>query len=381
MGEAAKQRQPAKQSRAQPRCAQVRIQIFEFKFISPTFSRREREGAEIGAARLSSFARRRRGLGSLAVRSFSLSLSLLLLPLLLLPPPRDWWRRVRPHLAWREGRGRESRMSKWARRGTPPSDYGVLEPTLEALEGEVRARLGEKKQGLSRHESAWPVVQLNWQRTRYVHDMFYKFGRISQECFDYCARNKIIDKPLSDKWLEPGYEKLCSLHAIDPANHAFGTVSVCRVPKKDLAPGTLVINNFSGCRGCASGAQGESNIFGNRYGQRLAALQIRREELLEQERLKEEEAEREAEAAAAAAKAEKEERKRKRKEEKAADGDDDGDKAEKKKKKKHKKDKSSSKGGDGDGDGAGDERVWAASKEEEAEADLVEERAVAEGEA
>ena len=32
-----------------------------------------------------------------------------------------------------------------------------------------------------------------------------------------------------------------------------------------------------GCRGCSSGEQGEKNIFGNKYGQYLAGIQVRRE--------------------------------------------------------------------------------------------------------
>lgn len=32
-----------------------------------------------------------------------------------------------------------------------------------------------------------------------------------------------------------------------------------------------------GCRGCSSGDQGERNIFGNKYGQYLAGIQVRRE--------------------------------------------------------------------------------------------------------
>eukprot|EP00595_Chromulina_sp_UTEXLB2642_P003611 CAMPEP_0196767176 /NCGR_PEP_ID=MMETSP1095-20130614/37046_1 /TAXON_ID=96789 ORGANISM="Chromulina nebulosa, Strain UTEXLB2642" /NCGR_SAMPLE_ID=MMETSP1095 /ASSEMBLY_ACC=CAM_ASM_000446 /LENGTH=126 /DNA_ID=CAMNT_0042133847 /DNA_START=354 /DNA_END=734 /DNA_ORIENTATION=- len=35
---------------------------------------------------------------------------------------------------------------------------------------------------------------------------------------------------------------------------------------------------MTGCRGCASGSGGQKNIFGNRYGQYLAAIQISREE-------------------------------------------------------------------------------------------------------
>jgi len=118
-------------------------------------------------------------------------------------------------------------MSKFARKGAVPPDFGAVEPTLDALDAELRRVMTDRRQGRSKNEAAWPVVQLNWQRTRYVHDMYYKFGRVSPECFEYCSRNKIIDRALSDKWLEPGYEKLCCLHAVDPNAHAFGTVSTC----------------------------------------------------------------------------------------------------------------------------------------------------------
>ena len=115
-------------------------------------------------------------------------------------------------------------MSKFARKGQVPQDFGVLEPTLDALDNELRRVTVEKKSGRSKNESTWPVVQLSWQRTKYVHDMFYKHHKISQTCFDYCARNNIIDKALSDKWLEPGYNKLCCMQAIDTSATAFGTV-------------------------------------------------------------------------------------------------------------------------------------------------------------
>ena len=35
---------------------------------------------------------------------------------------------------------------------------------------------------------------------------------------------------------------------------------------------------MTGCRGCASGSGGENNIFGNKYGQYLASIQIAREQ-------------------------------------------------------------------------------------------------------
>ena len=102
------------------------------------------------------------------------------------------------------------------------------------------------------------------------------------------------------------------------------------MPKQNLRPGTVACDPFSGCRGCASGAAGESNIFGGKYGQRLAAIQIAREEALEAERAREEEA-------------------------RAAD------KAERKKRKKEEKRRATEAGGAG----AGGLEVWARSREEE----------------
>ena len=53
---------------------------------------------------------------------------------------------------------------------------------------------------------------------------------------------------------------------------------ICRVPKSSLAPGTTIEDPITGCRGCASGLDCEENIFGNKYGQDLAGIQIAREE-------------------------------------------------------------------------------------------------------
>ena len=50
------------------------------------------------------------------------------------------------------------------------------------------------------------------------------------------------------------------------------------------------IRSQTGCLGCASGkGAGPLNIFGNKYGQNLAAVQIARERRLEAKRLREEE--------------------------------------------------------------------------------------------
>ena len=76
---------------------------------------------------------------------------------------------------------------------------------------------------------------------------------------------------------QPGYARLCSTFAINPKNFNFGGVSICRVPKNKLEPGKLVQDQTTGCLGCATGAAGNYNIFGNKYGQNLADIQIERE--------------------------------------------------------------------------------------------------------
>ena len=83
-------------------------------------------------------------------------------------------------------------------------------------------------------ESQWPVHQINWQRSRYIYDLYYVYNKISREIYDYCVSNKIVDPALIAKWKKPGYERLCSTYAINPRNYKFGTVSICRVPKSSL---------------------------------------------------------------------------------------------------------------------------------------------------
>jgi bud site selection protein 31 len=169
-------------------------------------------------------------------------------------------------------------MSKFGRRikRAPDGFDDILEPTLTALDNEVREKVNEPHEGLRKSESQWPVHQINWQRTRYVYDMYYTYSRISKEIYDYCIINKLVDAALIAKWKKPGYENLCSTYVINPRNFKFGTVSVCRVPKSQLAEGTVVEDATTGCRGCASG--NAHNIFGNKYGQYLASIQIAREE-------------------------------------------------------------------------------------------------------
>ncbi len=50
------------------------------------------------------------------------------------------------------------------------------------------------------------------------------------------------------------------------------------MPTHSLAAGTQIEDATTGCRGCASGSEHSRNIFDNKYGQHLAAIQIAREE-------------------------------------------------------------------------------------------------------
>lgn len=170
-------------------------------------------------------------------------------------------------------------MSKFGRKQRPPPEgFDYIEGTLDALENELRDKVNESHEGMRKNETQWPIHQINYQRSRYVYDLYYKHHRISKEVYDYCVANKLVDANLIAKWKKQGYEKLCSTYSIDPKNFKFGTVSICRVPNKESA--VIIENPVTGCRGCATGSS-EENIFGNKYGQNLAAIQIAREEAME----------------------------------------------------------------------------------------------------
>ncbi|KAL9190732.1 hypothetical protein ACHAXT_000438 [Thalassiosira profunda] len=185
----------------------------------------------------------------------------------------------------------------------PPKGFNYLAPVLSALENELRDKVRESNAGKRNTESMWPVHQINWQRSRYVYDMYYTHKKISKKVYDYCIKNKLVDAALIAKWKKTGYERLCSTYVINSNNYKFGTTSICRVPLKDRSPEQRTAQDpTTGCRGCASGVGQPRNIFGNKYGQNLAAVQIAREarmEELERKRQREEEEE-EARAAAVA---------------------------------------------------------------------------------
>eukprot|EP00639_Heterosigma_akashiwo_P034928 CAMPEP_0194723176 /NCGR_PEP_ID=MMETSP0296-20130528/14224_1 /TAXON_ID=39354 /ORGANISM="Heterosigma akashiwo, Strain CCMP2393" /LENGTH=212 /DNA_ID=CAMNT_0039626495 /DNA_START=136 /DNA_END=770 /DNA_ORIENTATION=+ len=168
-------------------------------------------------------------------------------------------------------------MSRFARKMKAPEGFEYIEPVLTTLEEELREKVNEPHEGKRKCESLWPVHQINWQRSRYIYDMFYIYKHISREVYDYCIRMKFADAALIAKWKKPGYERLCCTFVINQKNYKFGTTSICRVPKQYLSKGTVVEDVTTGCMGCASGPGGQRNIFGNKYGQYLAAIQVERE--------------------------------------------------------------------------------------------------------
>lgn len=176
-----------------------------------------------------------------------------------------------------------SSRRKWGKAARTPKGYEVIEAVIEAFDNENRDKVKESNAGKRNTESLWPVHQIAWQRSRYVYDMFYTYRRISREVYDYCIKFKIADAALIAKWKKPGYEKLCSTYVINPSNYKFGTTSICRVPLTDRSEMQKSAQDpTTGCLGCASGKDaGHKNIFGNKYGQNLAAVQIAREKRME----------------------------------------------------------------------------------------------------
>ena len=47
---------------------------------------------------------------------------------------------------------------------------------MDALDRELRDAVDAPHEGLRKAESQWPIHQINWQRSRYVYDLYYKVG-------------------------------------------------------------------------------------------------------------------------------------------------------------------------------------------------------------
>ena len=70
---------------------------------------------------------------------------------------------------------------------------------------------------------------------------------------------QLVDGNLMAKWKKPGYEKLCSLSAIQTRDTTHGTTSLCRVPlyRRSAESGArLRPSQTTGCISCCSGDGG-----------------------------------------------------------------------------------------------------------------------------
>lgn len=88
---------------------------------------------------------------------------------------------------------------RWHKKKQPPAGFEVIEPTLEALEHELRDKIKDTNEKKRKTESMWPVYQINWQKSRYVYDMYYTYHRISKQVYHYCIQQKLIDAALIAK--------------------------------------------------------------------------------------------------------------------------------------------------------------------------------------
>lgn len=94
----------------------------------------------------------------------------------------------------------------------------------------LQEAVNEDHNGKRKNELNWRVHRVHWERNRFVFRMMYEEKSMSKKLFDFLVQNKIADGALISKWRKPGYEKLCSLAAIQTRDTSHGTTSVCRVP-------------------------------------------------------------------------------------------------------------------------------------------------------
>ena len=133
-----------------------------------------------------------------------------------------------------------------------PEGWELVSDTLESLQQRMREAEQADTSKLRKDELLWPIFRLHHQRTRYIYDMHYTRGEVSKEVLDFAIKQGYADAGLMAKWKKAGYEALCCLRCVQPKDHNFNTVCVCRVPKKDLEEGKLIECTHCGCRGCAS---------------------------------------------------------------------------------------------------------------------------------
>eukprot|EP00307_Rebecca_sp_RCC1486_P007194 CAMPEP_0119414806 /NCGR_PEP_ID=MMETSP1335-20130426/7185_1 /TAXON_ID=259385 /ORGANISM="Chrysoculter rhomboideus, Strain RCC1486" /LENGTH=229 /DNA_ID=CAMNT_0007439697 /DNA_START=18 /DNA_END=707 /DNA_ORIENTATION=+ len=145
-------------------------------------------------------------------------------------------------MSWRVRLGNKKRPEGWE----------LIEPSLDFFEGKLRDAVNEPHEGKRKAESQWPIHRIHYEKNRYIYELYYKEGKISQELYDFLARHKVIDTALISKWRQKGYEILCSMSAINKNTTTFGTAAICRVPLAQRS-GHIAPSALTGCVSCASG--------------------------------------------------------------------------------------------------------------------------------
>ncbi|PWY97460.1 putative G10 protein [Testicularia cyperi] len=140
-----------------------------------------------------------------------------------------------------------------SRSAPPPDGFEEIESILEEYDRKMRDAEAESMEGRRTVEYLWPIMQITHTRTRYIYDLYYKREAISRELYDWLLKYQYADANLIAKWKRTGYEKLCCVRCIQSRDMNYqGSTCICRVPKAQLRPGTVVECVHCGCRGCSS---------------------------------------------------------------------------------------------------------------------------------
>ncbi|TKY86153.1 hypothetical protein EX895_004978 [Sporisorium graminicola] len=135
----------------------------------------------------------------------------------------------------------------------PPEGFDEIETILEEYDRKMRDAETEDTEGKRKVETLWPIIQINHTRSRYIYDLYYKREAISRELYDWLLKYQYADANLIAKWKRTGYEKLCCVRCIQSRDMNYqGSTCICRVPRAQLRPGTVVECVHCGCRGCSS---------------------------------------------------------------------------------------------------------------------------------
>ncbi|SJX62500.1 probable G10 protein [Sporisorium reilianum f. sp. reilianum] len=135
----------------------------------------------------------------------------------------------------------------------PPEGFDEIEPILDDYDRKMRDAETEDTDGKRKVETLWPIIQINHTRSRYIYDLYYKREAISRELYDWLLKYQYADANLIAKWKRTGYEKLCCVRCIQSRDMNYqGSTCICRVPRAQLRPGTVVECVHCGCRGCSS---------------------------------------------------------------------------------------------------------------------------------